>query len=370
MIPISCPLIGEEEKAAVLEVLASGQLAQGPRVRAFEERFAAWCGVEHAIATSSGTSALHVALLAHGIGLGDEVITPAFSFIASANCALFVGARPVFVDIEPEYFTIHPAQVADRITPRTRAIVVVHLFGQPCDMDAITALAREHNLVLIEDACQAHGARFKGQPVGTFGTGCFSFYPTKNMTTAEGGMITTNNPEIAERARMIRDHGARERYVHEMLGYNLRMNELQAAIGLAQLPKLERWNAQRQANAAYLTEQLAGLDGVITPRVRPGATHVFHQYTVRIQDRDRVAQRLTRRGIGVGVYYPTPIHWQPLYRRLGYDDHLPQAETASREVLSLPVHPSLTRGDLDRIVEAVLAVNDRRRPTADRRSLG
>ncbi len=355
-VPISRPLIGEEEKAAVLKVLDSGQLARGPRVREFEGRFAEWCGVEYAVAVSSGTSALHIALLAHGIGPGDEVITPAFSFVASANCALFVGARPVFADIEPEYFTLDPSAVARLITSRTRAIVAVHLFGQPCDMDAIVALAREHDLVIIEDACQAHGARLKGRRVGTWGTACYSFYPTKNMTTGEGGMITTNNAAVAERARLIRDHGSRQRYVHEVLGYNLRMTEFQAAIGLVQLRKLETWNAQRQANAAYLTERLASIDGVVTPQVRAGATHVFHQYTIRIRDRDAAAKQLTERGIGVGIYYPTPIHQQPLYRRLGYDDHLPQAEAASREVLSLPVHPSLATAELDLIVEAVASL--------------
>jgi dTDP-4-amino-4,6-dideoxygalactose transaminase len=337
-------------------VLDSGQLAQGPKVREFEERFAEWCGVEHAVAVSSGTSALHIALLAHGIGPGDEVITPAFSFVASANCALFVGARPVFADIEPEYFTLDPSAVAGLITPRTRAIVAVHLFGQPCDVDAIAALAREHGLVIVEDACQAHGTRLNGRPVGTWGTACYSFYPTKNMTTGEGGMITTNDAETAERARLIRDHGSRQRYVHEVLGYNLRMTELQAAIGLVQLRKLEAWNAQRQANAAYLTEMLAGTDGVTVPRIRAGATHVFHQYTIRIRDRDVAVRRLTEHGIGVGVYYPAPIYRQPLYRRLGYDDHLPQAEAASREVLSLPVHPSLTTAELDLIVEAVASL--------------
>ena len=355
-IPISHPLLGEEEKAAVLEVLDSGQLAQGPRVREFEERFAEWCGVKHAVAVSSGTSALHIALLAHEIGPGDEVITPAFSFIASANCALFVGARPVFADIEPRYFTVDPWEVAERITSRTRAVVAVHLFGQPCDMDAISELARERNLVLIEDACQAHGARLDGRPVGTWGTACYSFYPTKNMTTGEGGMITTNDAEIAERARLLRDHGSRQRYQHEVLGYNLRMSELHAALGLAQLPKLEGWNAQRRANAAYLTEGLAGVEGVVTPSVRDGATHVFHQYTVRIRDRDVTVEHLARRGIGVGVYYPTPIHQQPFYRRLGFDDRLAQAEAASREVLSLPVHPALTETGLDRIVEAVASL--------------
>jgi len=355
MIPLARPQIGEEEKAAVLEVLASGQLAQGPRVREFEERFAAWCGVKYAVATSSGTSALHVALLAHEIGSGDEVITTPFSFIASANCALYVGARPVFVDIEPDYFTLDPAQVAERITPRTRAVLAVHLFGQPCDMDALAAVAEAHNLILIEDACQSHGATFNGRKVGAWGTACYSFYPTKNMTTIEGGMITTHDARIAERARLLRDHGSPKRYHHEIVGYNLRMTDLQAALGLAQLAKVDAWNAQRQANAAYLTERLAGVAGVSTPRLRERATHVFHQYTLRLGDRDAMVQRLTQHGIGVAVHYPTPIHQQPVYRQLGYADSLPQAEAASREVLSLPVHPSLSTRDLELIVEAVAA---------------
>ncbi len=355
MIPLARPQIGEEEKAAVLEVLASGQLAQGPRVREFEERFAAWCGVKYAVATSSGTSALHVALLAHEIGPGDEVITTPFSFIASANCALYVGARPVFVDIEPDYFTLDPAQVAERITPRTRAVLAVHLFGQPCDMDALAAVAEAHNLILIEDACQSHGATFNGRKVGAWGTACYSFYPTKNMTTIEGGMITTHDARIAERARLLRDHGSPKRYHHEIVGYNLRMTDLQAALGLAQLAKVDAWNAQRQANAAYLTERLAGVAGVSTPRLRERATHVFHQYTLRLGDRDAMVQRLTQHGIGVAVHYPTPIHQQPVYRQLGYADSLPQAEAASREVLSLPVHPSLSTRDLELIVEAVAA---------------
>ena len=353
MIPLAIPQIGKEEKDSVLEVLSSGQMAQGPRVRQFEEQFAAWCAVKYAIATSSGTSALHIAMLAHGIGLDDEVITTPFSFVASANCALYVGARPVFVDIEPDYFTLDLAQVAGRITSRTRAIIAVHLFGQPCDMEALAKLAEAHSLIIIEDACQAHGATFKGQKMGAWGTACYSFYATKNMTTIEGGMITTNDAGVAEQARMMRDHGSSKRYHHEIVGYNLRMTDLQAAIGLVQLSKVEAWNTQRQANAAYLTEKLAGVEGVVTPRVREKATHVFHQYTVRVQDRDSVTQRLTQRGIGFGVHYPTPIHQQPVYRRLGYGDCLPQAEKASREVLSLPVHPALSNEDLDRIAEAV-----------------
>lgn len=353
MIPIARPLIGDDEKKAVQEVLSSGMIAQGPRVREFEQQFAAFCGAEHGIATTSGTSALHVALMANNIGPGDEVITTPFSFIASANCALFVGAKPVFVDIDPETFTIDAQKIREKITPRTRAIVPVHLYGQACDMQAILEIAREYDLLLIEDACQAHGARFDGKPVGSFGSACFSFYPTKNITTGEGGMITTNDAGVAERARLLRDHGSPVRYQHESLGYNLRMNDMQAAIGLTQLPKLAEWNDKRRANATYLSQELSKFDGVVTPAVHEKAEHVFHQYTIRVANRDQAAERLREQGVGVGIHYPTPIHKQPYYQGLGYTDSLPVSEQASREVLSLPVHPSVTQADLDTIVQAV-----------------
>lgn len=355
MIPIAKPLIGEEEKAAVLEVLSSGQLAQGRRVHEFEERFAAWVGARYAVAVSSGTTALHVALLAHGIGPGDEVITTPFSFIASANCIAYVGAVPRFADIEPAYYTIDPAAMEAQITPRTRAIIPVHLFGQPCDMDAIAAIAEHHGLAIIEDACQAHGARLNGRPMGSWGTACYSFYPTKNMTTGEGGMITTDDPALAERMRMIREHGMRQRYVHETLGYNFRMTDIQAAIGLVQLTRVDGWNEQRRRNAALLTARLANVPGVETPRVRPGAVHVFHQYTVSVADRDRVIAALTAREIGYGVYYPIPIHRQQVYQGWGYHDILPAAEAASARVLSLPVHPALTEDEVNAVADAVIA---------------
>jgi len=351
MIPIARPVIGEEEKQAVLAVLESGMLAQGQQVRAFEEAFAEYCGVKYAVATSSGTTALHTALLAHGVGPGDEVITTPFTFIASANSILFTGARPVFVDIEEDSYNINPTLIEEKITSRTKAILPVHLYGNPCDLEAIMTIADRHGLIVIEDACQAHGASVHGKKVGSFSTGCFSFYPTKNITTAEGGMITTNDDGVAERARLIRQHGMRKRYYHEVLGYNFRLTDIQAAIGLAQLGKLPEWTAKRIANARYLTERLPN---VVTPTVRDGYVHVFHQYTIRVNgDRDAAVEKLNAAGIGTAIYYPIPVHQQPVYRQLGYHDSLPVAERVSRQVISLPVHPALTLAELDRIVSEV-----------------
>jgi len=357
MIPIARPLIGEEEIAAVVEVLRSGQLAQGPIVKAFENAFAEWSGADYAVATSSGTAAIQIALLAHDIGPGEEVITPSFSFIASANPILFVGARPVFADIEVDYYTVSPEALEEQVTSRTKAIIPVHMYGQFCDMQAIAEIAGEHDLIVIQDACQAHGARYQGKPVGAFGTACYSFYPTKNITTAEGGMLTTNDMAIAEKARMLRNHGSQQRYLHEFLGYNLRMTDIQAAIGLAQLKKIDLWNEQRKANAARLTELLGGITGIQVPAIRPGADPVFHQYTVSVQDRDRIAEHLRAQEIGVGIHYPTPIYKQPLYQQLGYNLTHPETERACREVLSLPVHPSLTSRELERIGEAVASIS-------------
>jgi perosamine synthetase len=353
MISIAKPIIGEEEKQAVLQVLDSGVLAQGPRVAAFEAAFAEMVGVKCAIATSSGTTALHVALLASGVKAGDEVITTPFSFIASANSILYAGARPVFVDIDAKTFNIDPDQIKAAITKRTKAILPVHLFGLPADMDPIMEMANTHGLVVAEDACQSHGAEYKGKRVGSFGIGCFSLYPTKNITSAEGGMITTDNAEMAEKCRVIRQHGMRRRYYHDELGFNFRMTDIHAAIGLAQLKKLEQFNQARIANAQYLG---AHLRGVITPEIPAGRRHVFHQYTIRITDgrRDSLLEHLKERGIGTGVYYPVPIHQQTFYtQELGYNLHLPGTECAAAEVLSLPVHPALSQNDLETIVAAV-----------------
>lgn len=353
MIQMAKPIMGTEEKQAVLEVLDSGIIAQGPRTKAFEEAFAVLCTTRHAIATSSGTTALNVALLAHSLGEGDEIITSAFTFIASANSALYVGARPVFVDIDPRTFNLNPALIEAAITPRTRAIMPVHLFGLPCDMDPILQIAEKHHLAIIEDACQSHGATYNGRKVGSFGTGTFSLYPTKNITSGEGGMITTNSDEVAELCRVIRNHGMRRRYYHDQLGYNFRMTDIHAAIGLAQIGKLEQYNRKRQENAAFYN---AHLKGVVTPWVPQGAVHVYHQYTVRVPDgrRDALREYLKEHEIGSEVYYPVPIHKQSFYmEELGYNLHLPETEKAAQEVLSLPVHPSLTQDDLEKVANAI-----------------
>lgn len=359
MIHMARPQIGDEEKAAVMAVLESGQLAQGSAVAEFEASFADYCGVKHAIATSNGTTALHVALLAHEIGAGDEVITTPFTFIASANSILYVGAKPVFVDIDPVSYNMNIDQIEAAITKHTKAIMPIHLFGNPADMPRIKEIADRHNLIIIEDAAQAHGAEIDGKRAGSWGTGCFSFYPTKNITTGEGGVITTNDDCAADRARLVRSHGMRVRYYHESLGYNFRMTNIHAAIGNAQLPKLEGFNERRIANAAYLSAHLDP-NKVQVPQVRHDTRHVFHQYTVRVLpplDRDDVRKTLADRGVGSEVYYPVPVHEQQIYLDLGYGGQsFPESERAAKEVLSLPIHPGLTRQDLETIVEAVNAL--------------
>ncbi|WP_129597832.1 DegT/DnrJ/EryC1/StrS family aminotransferase [Methanohalophilus profundi] len=353
MIPIAKPLIGEAEVEAVSSVLRSGMIAQGPKVVEFEEAFAEYTGVEHAIAVNSGTAALHVSLLANGIGQGDEVITSSFSFIATGNSILATGATPVFADIRPDTFNIDPEAILEKVTPKTKAIMPVHLYGQSADMQAIMEIAEDHNLAVIEDACQAHGAGFNGKRVGSFGTGAFSFYPTKNMTTSEGGMITTDDVQVAEKARMIRAHGSKQRYMHELMGYNYRMTDIAAAIGLVQLGRIDEFNSARQTNASLLTDGLRGLDYITTPVVREGCEHVYHQYTVRTQNRDALADYLKDNGVGCGIYYPIPIHKQPLYRDLGYTDDLAETEKAAEEVLSLPVHPAVEEKDIEHIITTI-----------------
>ncbi len=357
MIPIAKPIIGDEEINAVTDVLRSGNIAEGQRVKDFEAAFAEFTGTSNAVAVNSGTAALHVALLAHDIGPGDEVITTPFTFVATSNSVLFTGAKPVFADIDEKTFNIDPESIIEKITARTKAIIPVHLYGQAADMKKIMEIAGDRDLMVIEDACQAHGATFEGKKVGSFGTGTFSFYPTKNMTTSEGGMITTEDKNIAERARMIRSHGSKQRYFHEMLGYNLRMTDISAAIGLVQLQKLDDFNKTRISNARYLSIKLNRMTGLRIPDIDKRCGHVFHQYTVRVNSRavsrDEVVSFLGRRGIGTGIYYPLPIHKQPFYKELGFNDSLPVSEKASSEVVSLPVHPAVNEPDLNTIYEAL-----------------
>jgi perosamine synthetase len=353
MIPMAKPLIGEEEKQAVLEVLDSGILAQGPRVEAFEMAFASMCGVAHAIATSSGTTALHIALLANGIGPGDEVVTSPFTFIASANSVLYVGAKPVFIDIDARTFNVDASLVEKAITSKTKAILPVHLYGLCSDMDAIMAIAKKHNLIVIEDACQAHAAGCPGGKAGSFGTGTFSLYPTKNMTSAEGGMITTNDDAINEKCRVIRNHGMRRRYYHDEMGYNFRMTDVHAAIGMAQLQKLADFNQKRKQNAAFYDTHLKG---VTTPFVPVGFNHSYHQYTIRVPDgkRDALREFMKSNDIGSEIYYPVPIHMQSFYMEMfGEGPSLPETEAASGEVLSIPVHPALSQADLEKVASTI-----------------
>ncbi|AIS31776.1 DegT/DnrJ/EryC1/StrS family aminotransferase [Methanobacterium formicicum] len=362
MIPVAKPLIGEEEIEEVEKVLRSGFIAQGPKVAEFEEAFANYVGAEHAVATSSGTTALHVALLALGVGKGDEVITTPFSFAATGNCALYVGARPVFVDIDPSTFNLDPEGIEEVITEKTKAILPVHLYGQPARMDRIMEISQEHGIPVVEDAAQAHGAKFQDQMIGSIGDmACFSFYPTKNMTTSEGGMITTNSSKLADQARILKAHGERERYQHSVLGYNFRMTDIAAAIGLVQLKKLNGFNQKRIENAEYLTEHLKGISCIESPFVSPQVKHVFHQYTVRVKDgkRNDVMNYLNQEGIGTGIHYPIPIYKQELYQNLGYNDHWSETEKAASEVLSLPVHPSLSVEELEKIVITLEAASDK-----------
>ena len=370
MIAIAHPLLGAEEEAAALRVLESGRLTQGAYVVDFERRFAQLCHVREAVAVSSGTAALHLALLAHDIGRGDEVITTAFNFSATANAILLTGATPVFVDIEPDTYTLDLAQAEIALTRRTKAILPAHLYGHPCDLNRLQQMTGAYSLALIEDATQAHAAAIDGKPVGSFGTGCFSFYATKNMTTGEGGMVTTNDATVAERVRLLRNHGQEARYYQIALGYNLRMTELQAALGVAQLEKLEDFTQRRIANATYLTEHLEAT--VQTPVVRPGFRHVFHQYTIRIPTlRNERMMQLRAKGIDTTIQYPLPIHQQPFYRRQSSlfrvlspgkraavkggnpTAQLPVTESAAQQVLSLPVHPALSQEDLSTIAREV-----------------
>jgi dTDP-4-amino-4,6-dideoxygalactose transaminase len=357
-IPPAKPIIGDEEREAVDRVLRSGMVAQGPEVAAFEREFS-----EHfvegrpTVAVNSGTAGLHLGLLACGVGPGDEVIVPSFTFAATGNSVALTGAKPVFADIEPNSFTLDPASVEASITPSTKGIMPVHLYGHPALMRDLAAIAQKHGIALYEDAAQAHGASLDGRPVGTFGSfAMFSLYPTKNMTSGEGGMISAADEAVARRARLLRNQGMERQYENEVVGFNARMTDIHAAIGRVQLTKVDAWTEMRRANASYLD---ANLRGVVVPPVAAGAGHVYHQYTVRVtDDRDGFVKALKdEHQVGSGVYYPIPNHRLPSLAPYAPGLELPETEKAASEVVSLPVHPSLSADDLDRIVEAVNAVS-------------
>ncbi len=356
MIPIADPDVGPAERDAVLDVLDDGRLADGPEVRAFESEFADHAGVAHGVATTNGTTALHTALRALGVGAGDAVVTTPFSFVASANAVRLCGATPVFADVDPETYNLDPAAVERVLEERddVAAILAVHLYGLPADVDALTALADEYDAALVEDAAQAHGATYDGRPVGSFGdAAAFSFYPTKNMTTGEGGMVLTDRDDVAAAATRFVNHGRAESdgrgYEHAEVGHNFRLTSLAAAIGRVQLDRLPDFVAARRENARELSDRLADAP-LATPTEPADRTHAYHQYTVRVADRDWFRAMLEERGVDTGVYYPRPIHEQPAYDDVDHD--APVAEAAAAEVVSLPVHPGLSSDDVRRVAEA------------------
>ncbi|NHN59144.1 MULTISPECIES: DegT/DnrJ/EryC1/StrS aminotransferase family protein [Halorussus] len=354
-VPIADPELGEREIARVREVMESGRIADGPEVREFEREFAAFCGADRGVATSNGTTALHAAFEALGVGPGDKVVTTPYSFVASANAVRLAGAEPVFADVDPDTFNLDPdaVEAVVREDDDVAAVMPVHLYGLAADMDRLLDIADDYGLAVLEDACQAHGAEFRGRRVGSLGdAACFSMYPTKNMTTGEGGMITTDRADVAERAESFVNHGRPPEggYEHVRLGHNFRMTSLAAAIGRVQLDRLADYNAARRSNAAYLTDALAEAD-VVTPTEPDDRRHVYHQYTVLTDDRDGLADYLDDAGVSTGVYYPTPIHEQPAYE--GVDRDAPVAERTADRALSLPVHPNVTEQDLRTIASTI-----------------
>ncbi len=344
--------IKAELDSAVIKVLSEGVFINGPEVKKLEEEIAKYSGVKHAVALNSGTDALYLSLKVLGIREGDEVIVPAFTFFATAETVSMCGAKPVFCDITPDTYNIDPVKLEKLITHRTKAIIPVHLYGQPAEMDLIMTLAKNNGLNVVEDNAQALGAKYRGKMTGSFGdTGCISFYPTKNLGAAgDGGMVVTNNSELAAKLSILRDHGSVKKYAHSEIGVCSRLDEVQAAILRVKLKYLEGWNEKRRKNAKKLTSLLKG---VITPRADEQSSHVYHQYTVRHSHRDQLAEYLKANGIMTGVHYPSPLHKQEVYMKAGYMDVLPEAEKASREVLCLPIHPELSGEQLDYMIAAI-----------------
>jgi len=350
-----CPIEADLTEA-MARVLRNASFVQGPEVKGFEDAFAKYLGVADCVAVNSGTSALHLALLALGIGPGDEVITVAHTFIATSEAISAVGARPVFVDVDPVTYTMDPVQAERAVTPRTRALLPVHLYGNPADMDALQAVARRHNLALVEDACQAHGAHYRGRMAGSLGVaGCFSFYPSKNLgSCGEGGAMVTSDDKLAQKVRMLREHGSVVKYEHAFPGYNFRMEGIQGAVLATKLPHLDGWNDQRRAIAKRYQERLAG-QTVILPKETLNARHVYHLYVIQAEDREALKQQLAQRGIETGLHYPIPLHQQEAYASLGYRaGDLPVTERLTQHILSLPMYPEMSFDAVDYVASAIL----------------
>lgn len=364
MIPITVVKIGEEEEALVLQVLRSGMLAQGAMVQRFEELCCAMTGAQHAVAVNNGTTALVVALEALQLQPGDEVVTTPFTFVATLNAILEAGASVRFADIDELDFNLDPASLAPVLTERTKVLLPVHLYGQPADMAPIATIATQHGLAIVEDAAQAHGAHYDGRPIGTYGQATFSFYATKNLSAGEGGVVTTDDDALADRLRLLRNHGMRARYQYELAGHNYRLTDLAAAVAIPQFGRLAGIIAARTANAEYFNAHLAGLPGVVTPVTLPGRGHAWHQYTLRITEdcpvsRDTFLERLQAAGVGAGVYYPRAVYDYDCYRnhpRVRIDGS-PVGERVAAQVVSLPVHQHLTEGQRDQVVAAVIAAS-------------
>ena len=348
--------IKTEVDAAIQRVLDDTSFIMGPEVEAFEEEFAAFCGAKHAVGTDSGTAALHLALLVLGTGPGDEVITTTHSFISTAETIALTGARPVFVDIDAHTYNIDPDRIEEAITPRTRAVIPVHIYGQPVEMDAVLDIARRHDLRVIEDAAQAHGAVYRGRPVGTLGdVACFSFYPGKNLGAyGDAGCLVTDDADLAGRARMLRNHGRQDKYEHLVNGYGYRLDGIQAAVLRVKLNHLKDWTDRRRQNARIYNELLSD-GGIGLPYEPEHVRAVYHLYVIRVRERDALLTHLNGRGIGAGIHYPIPLHLQPVYRQLGYGrGAFPLAEEATDHMLSLPMYPELTRGQIEEVAASVL----------------
>ena len=352
-IPITKPFMGEEERKVCFNAISSGWISQGVKVKEFENLISKYVNAKYGIATSSCTTSLHISLLSMGIKQGDEIIVPSFTFIATANSVLYTGAKPVFVDIDEKTYNIDPSKLEEKITKETKAIIPVHLYGQPADMEEINQIADKYNLIVIEDACQAHNSEYKNKKIPISETGCFSFYPGKNLGAyGEGGIIVTDNKEIAEKTRLLRDHGQREKYVHDIIGFNSRMEGIQGAILNVKLKHLDKWTEKRRDKAKVYNELLYGV--VETPIEKNDRKHVYHLYVTRTRNRERLIEFLKKRGISTSLHYPIPIHLQKAFSYLNYaKGSFPITEKYADEILSLPIYPELNEEQIKYVCDSI-----------------